>query len=99
MVVALTASVVALDVTAPCPRGGALDFGDCVHVRPLAVMTTAVATGLYVGGLSGVVWWIAGLRRRRAADARTARDWYVLGAAVGLLACPLLAFTLVSAFR
>ncbi|MFN2484086.1 MAG: hypothetical protein ABR509_04010 [Candidatus Limnocylindria bacterium] len=92
-------ALVAIDVGAPCPAGGPLDLGDCGRVRPLAVATLTVAAALYVGALSAVVWWVSGLRRRRVADARTARDWYALAAAVGLLACPLLAFTVVSAFR
>ncbi|HEY7462927.1 MAG TPA: hypothetical protein VH987_00630 [Candidatus Limnocylindria bacterium] len=68
-------------------------------MRPFAVGVTLLAGGLYVAGLSGVLAWTAGLRRRGVADARAARDWYSLAAALGLLAAPLLAFTLVSAFR
>ena len=88
-----------MDLAAPCPGGGPIDFGDCTRVRPLAVATLAVAALLYGGALTAVLWWVRGLLRRRVADPRTARDWYVLVAAIGLLACPLLAFTLVSAFR
>ena len=54
---------------------------------------------LYVTGLSGVLAWTDGLRRRGVADARAARDWYALAAVLGLLVAPLLAFTLVSALR
>jgi hypothetical protein len=54
---------------------------------------------LYVAGLSGVVAWVGGLRRRGVADRTAARDWYLLAAAVGLPIAPLLAFTLVSALR
>jgi len=54
---------------------------------------------LYVGGLSAVLGWVNGLRRRGVADAIAARDWYLLAAAVGLPVAPLLAFTLVSALR
>ncbi|MGH2357172.1 MAG: hypothetical protein ACRDGJ_04075 [Candidatus Limnocylindria bacterium] len=54
---------------------------------------------LYVGGLSGVLWWTRRLRRRALADARAARDWYLLAAGIGLPMAPLLAFTLVSAVR
>jgi len=54
---------------------------------------------LYVGGLSAVLAWVNGLRRRGLADAIAARDWYLLAAAVGLPVAPLLAFTLVSALR
>lgn len=58
-----------------------------------------LAALLYVAALSGVLWWVGGLRRRRLADARAARDWYLLAAGIGLLAAPLLAFTLASALR
>lgn len=68
-------------------------------MRPLAIATLVVAAALYVGGLSGVVAWVSGLRRRGVADPRAARDWYLVAAAAGLVACPLLAFTMVSAFR
>ena len=54
---------------------------------------------LYVVGLTAVRWWTTGLRRRGLADARAARDWYLLAGGLGLLAAPLLAFTLVSALR
>jgi hypothetical protein len=59
----------------------------------------ALGAGLYVGGLSAVLAWSSSLRRRGLADARAARDWYLLAAAVGLPVAPLLAFTLVSALR
>jgi hypothetical protein len=59
----------------------------------------ALAAILYVIGLSGVRWWTGSLRRRGLADDRAARDWYLLAAALGLLAAPLLAFTTVSALR
>ena len=88
-----------VDLGAACPPGGPIDFGDCTHVRPLAVATLVTAALLYVMALSAVLWWVGGLRRRGLADARTARDWYLLAAAVALPASPLLAFTLVSAFR
>jgi hypothetical protein len=52
-----------------------------------------------VTGLSGVLWWTAGLRQRGVADAGAARDWYLLTAAIGLVVAPLLAFTLASALR
>jgi len=58
-----------------------------------------LGAALYVIGLSGVLAWVNGLRRRGLADAVAARDWYLLVALVGLLAAPLLAFTLVSALR
>jgi hypothetical protein len=59
----------------------------------------AVAAVLYVAGLSAVRWWTSGLLHRGLADRRAARDWYLLAAALGLLAAPLLAFTLVAALR
>jgi hypothetical protein len=68
-------------------------------VRSFAVGVIGLAAVLYVGGLSAVRWWTAGLQSRRVADARAARDWYLLAAILGLLAAPLLAFTLVSALR
>ncbi len=54
---------------------------------------------LYVIGLSAVLAWVSGLRRRGVADPRAARDWYLLAAAVCLPIAPLLAFTLLSALR
>jgi hypothetical protein len=68
-------------------------------VRPLAIQVLAVASVLYVIGLSAVLAWTSGLRRRGVADTRAARDWYLLAAALGLPVAPLLAFTLVSALR
>ena len=68
-------------------------------MRPFAIGVIGLAAVLYVCGLSAVRWWTAGLRARGVADARAARDWYLLAAALGLLAAPLLAFTLVSALR
>ena len=68
-------------------------------MRPLAIAVLLLAACLYVVGLSGVLAWTSGLRRRGVADARAARDWYVLAAGVGLLVAPLLAFTVVSALR
>ncbi len=59
----------------------------------------ALAALLYVTGLSAVLAWVGGLRRRGLADARAARDWYLLAALVGLPVTPLLAFTLASALR
>lgn len=59
----------------------------------------ALAAVLYVAGLSAVLAWVGGLRRRGLADVRAARDWYLLAAAIGLPVAPLLAFTLVSALR
>jgi hypothetical protein len=58
-----------------------------------------LAAILYLVGLSAVLAWVSGLRRRGVADATAARDWYLLAAAVGLPVAPLLAFTLVSAIR
>lgn len=58
-----------------------------------------VSAALYVIGLSAVRWWVTGLRRRGVADARAARDWYVLAAVIGLAVVPLFAFTTLSALR
>jgi len=88
-----------LELGAVCPPGGPLAFGDCARVRPFAVGVLALAALLYVGGLSAVLAWVSGLRRRGVADGTAARDWYLLAAAVGLPVAPLLAFTLLSALR
>jgi hypothetical protein len=63
------------------------------------VSVLLLAAVLYVIGLTAVLAWTSGLQRRGVADARAARDWYVLAASLGLLVAPLLAFTLVSALR
>jgi hypothetical protein len=63
------------------------------------VAVVILAAGLYIAGLSAVLWWTRGLRRRRVADARAARDWYLLAAGIGLVVAPLLAFTLAAAVR
>lgn len=98
MVIAATA-IVLVELSADCPPGGPLSFGACESVRPFAIGVTLLAAGLYVGGLSAVRWWTSGLLARGVADRRAARDWYLLAAALGLLAAPLLSFTLVSALR
>ena len=90
---------IGLELTAACPPGGPLAFGDCEKVRPFAIGVLALAAALYVGGLSAVRRWTASLRRRGVADARAAREWYLLAAALGLLVAPLLAFTLASGLR
>jgi hypothetical protein len=76
-----------------------LALGDCVTLRPFTLGVLGLAIALYLGGLSAVLAWVSGLRRRGVADGTAARDWYLLAAAVGLPICPLLAFTLVSALR
>jgi hypothetical protein len=68
-------------------------------VRPFLIGVVGLAATLYVIGTSAVRWWTAGLLRRGVADPRAARDWYLLAAVLGLLAAPLLAFTLVSGLR
>ncbi len=68
-------------------------------MRPFAIGVVGLAALLYVAGLSAVRWWTSGLRRRGLADGRATRDWYLLAGGLGLLIAPLLAFTLVSAFR
>lgn len=88
-----------LELAAPCPAGGPIAFGDCGEVRPFGIGVVAVAAVLYIVGLSAVRWWTSNLRARGVADARAARDWYFLAATLGLLAAPLLAFTLVSGLR
>lgn len=93
------AGVIGVELASPCPAGGPLAFGDCVEVRPFAIGVVALAAGLYLIGLSAVRWWTAGLVERRVADGRAARDWYLLAATLGLLAAPLLAFTLASGLR
>lgn len=93
------AALVLLELNAPCPPGGPLSFGACETVRPFAVGVTLLAAVLYVTGLSAVRWWTSGLRDRGVADARAARDWYLLAAALGLVIAPLLSFTLVSGLR
>lgn len=93
------AALITFDLGTACPPGGPLDFGDCEHVRPFAIGVTATAALLYVIGLSAVLWWVRGLQRRRVADSRAARDWYLLAAGIGLVVAPLLAFTLVSGLR
>jgi hypothetical protein len=90
---------IGIELSAACPPGGPLAFGDCVHVRPMVVGVLALAALLYVLGLSAILAWVSGLRRRRVADGVAARDWYLLAALVGLPVAPLLAFTLVSALR
>lgn len=91
--------LVAFELSSPCPPGGPLSFGACAAVRPLAIGVLAVAVAVYLVGLSAVLAWTSGLRRRGVADARASRDWYLLAAVLGLLVAPLLAFTLVSALR
>ena len=68
-------------------------------MRPFAIGLVALSAALYLIGLSAVLWWVGGLRSRGVADARAARDWYLLAAGIGLLVAPLLAFTLLSALR
>jgi hypothetical protein len=92
-------AVVGAELTSSCPPGGPLAFGDCEEVRPFAIGVVGLAALLYVVALTAVRWWTRGLQRRGVADARAARDWYLLAAALGLLASPLLAFTLASGLR
>jgi hypothetical protein len=87
-----------LELATACPPGGPLAFGSCA-VKPFAISVLLAAAVLYIGGLSAVLAWTRGLRCRRVADARAARDWYLLAAVVGLPVAPLLSFTLLSALR
>lgn len=91
--------LIALELASPCPPGGLLSLGACEKVRPIGVAVAGVAVVLYVVGLSAVLWWTRGLRARGVADPGAARDWYLLAAGIGLVVAPLLAFTIVSAFR
>lgn len=99
LVLAAAAALIGLELGSPCPPGGPIAFGDCSRVRPFSIGVVGLAALLYVIGLSAVLAWVSGLRRRGAADARAARDWYVLVAVIGLLVAPLLAFTLTSVVR
>jgi hypothetical protein len=99
LIAAAATILIVAELSAPCPPGGPIAFGDCVRVRPFAIGVVALAALLYVIGLSAVLAWVSGLRRRRVADARAARDWYLLVAGLGLFVAPLLAFTLVSVLR
>jgi hypothetical protein len=99
VVLVAAAALIAIDLSAACPPGGPIDFGDCGQVRPFAIGVIATAALLYVVGLSAVLWWVSGLLRRRVADEKAARDWYLLAAGIGLVVAPLLAFTMVSALR
>ena len=96
---ALAGGVIAWELATPCPPGGPLAFGSCDAVRPFALAVVGLAAVLYVAALSAVLAWTSGLRRRRVATGQAARDWYLLAAGLGLLAAPLLSFTLVSALR
>jgi hypothetical protein len=91
--------LIVLDLTAPCPPGGPLDLGACARLRPLAIGVVGVTAVLYLAGLTAVRAWVGGLQRRRVADPRAARDWYLLAATIGLPIAGLLAFTIVSALR
>ncbi len=95
----MAAVLIGAELLTACPPGGPLAFGDCDEVRPFAVGVVGTAAVLYVVGLSAVRWWTLGLQVRRVADARAARDWYLLAGSLGLVVAPLLAFTLVSALR
>lgn len=91
--------MIGAELAATCPPGGPIAFGDCARMRPFAIGVVGLAAVLYVIGLSAVRWWTVGLQRRGVADARAARDWYLLAAGLGLAVAPLLAFTLASALR
>ena len=99
MIAAGAGALIAIELASPCPPGGPLALGNCVSVRPLAIGVLGLGVILYLIGLSAVLAWVTGLRRRGVADETAARDWYLLAAAVGLPVAPLLAFTLVSALR
>ena len=99
LVLVAAGSLVAAELSTPCPPGGPLALGSCAELRPFAIGVVLLAATLYVVGLTGVLAWTRSLRRRGMADGRAARDWYLLAAVLGLLAAPLLAFTLASGLR
>ena len=99
MIAAAVGGLIAWELSASCPSGGPLAFGDCARVRPFALGVLGLAAFLYLVGLSAVLAWGNGLRRRGVADGAAARDWYLLAAVVGLPVAPLLSFTLLSALR
>jgi hypothetical protein len=88
-----------VELSAPCPPGGPLAFGNCATLRPLGIGVIGIGSILYVAELSAVRAWVTGLQRRRVADPRAARDWYLLAATIGLPIALLLAFTVLSAVR
>jgi hypothetical protein len=99
VVLAAAGALIALELASPCPPGGPLALGNCAATRPLTSQVLGLGALLYVTGLSAVLAWVSGLRRRGLADGIAARDWYLLAAGVGLPIAPLFAFTLVSALR
>jgi hypothetical protein len=99
VVVGVAAGLIAQELSSPCPPGGPLALGDCAKTRPFTLGVLGLAAGLYVLGLSAVLAWVSGLRRRGLANGVGARDWYLLAALVGVPIAPLLAFTLLSALR
>jgi hypothetical protein len=99
VIVTGASGLIGLELSSTCPPGGPLAFGDCSQVRPFAVGVLGFGALLYVVGLTAVLAWVSGLRRRGVADGSAARDWYLLASAVGLPVAPLLAFTLLSALR
>lgn len=99
LVAAGAAALIGTELSATCPPGGPLAFGDCDAVRPFAIAVVALSAALYVGALTAVRWWTSGLVHRGVANRDAARDWYLLAAGIGLVIAPLLGFTLVSAVR
>ena len=96
IVLSLAALLIGLELSAPCPPGGPLAFGDC-RVRPFRSRSWPWRN-LYVVGLSAALVDREPSRSRRWPMPRC-RDWYLLAAVLGLIVAPLLAFTLVSALR
>ena len=95
----VAAALLAAELSAPCPPGGPLSLGQCAAARPVTVPVIGLGAILYIAGLSAVLAWVMRLRARRLADARAARDWYLLAATIGRPASLLLAFTIVFALR
>ena len=98
MVLAGSGLLILTELSAPCPPGGPLSFGQCA-LRPMAPTVVGVGALLYLIGLSAVLAWVRRVQRRRLGDPGTAREWYVLAAVIGAPIALLLAFTLVSALR
>lgn len=83
------------ELAVSCPPGGPLGWLGCGEARGLALATLGLAVLLYLVAQSAVLAWSI----RVAHPAGFAPDWYVLTGLIGLVIMPLLAFTLVSAFR
>lgn len=99
VVLGVAAALVIAELSSPCPPGGPLAFGSCQSLRPTVIGVVVLGAMLYVAALSAVLAWVGGLRRRRVADARSTRDWYLLTAVIGLPIALPLAFVILSSLR